>query len=121
MNVVQVKQIAKIVQETVPGCELKFLAENPELDKEGLIGDRKVKKGIDTRTYKVSFEKIKKIFPGYTCGWSVERGVRDMVEKFQSIPLTREFFKAKGFYRLQQLEYLHENKYLSDELRWLKL
>lgn len=120
-NNLQVIQIAKTVAAAVPGCEVKFLTENPELDKEGLIADRKVKSGgVDMRTYKVSFEKIKKMLPGFECEWSVERGVKEMISKFEEIGLTREIFKNRGFYRLQQLEYLHENNFLSDDLHWLR-
>jgi len=116
----QVLKIAKIIQKTVPSCELQFLSDNPELDKEGLIGDRKIKGGADTRTYKVSFGKIKKILPDFKCEWNIESGVKDMVELFDRLPLSSELFKARGFYRLQQLEDLHAGGYVSDALLWLK-
>jgi nucleoside-diphosphate-sugar epimerase len=116
----QVLEIAKIIQKVVPSCELKFLSDNPELDKEGLIRDRKIKDGGDTRTYKVSFAKIKKIMPHFKCEWNVERGVKDMVELFENLPLSSAIFKSRGFYRLQQLEDLHSGGYVSDELFWLK-
>lgn len=119
-NNLQVIDIAKIASRAVSGSEVKFLNQNPELDKEGLIGDRKIKSGVDTRTYKVSFVKIKNILPGFKCKWSVEEGVKDMINFFQELPLTPEIFKNKGFYRLQQLEYLHENNYISDDLKWRK-
>ena len=119
-NNLQVIQIAKIIQRAVPGCELRFLTENPELDKEGLIRDRKIKKGGDTRTYKVSFEKIRKTLPGFRCEWGVERGVKDMADLFKQLPFSMEIFKRRGFYRLQELEYLYEGGYLSDDLHWLK-
>lgn len=120
-NNLQVIQIAKIIQQVVPGCELKFLSENPELDKEGLIRDRKVKQGGgDTRTYKVSFEKISKTLPGFKCEWDVGHGVREMVALFEGLSFNREIFKRRGFYRLQELEYLYGNGYLSDDLFWLK-
>lgn len=120
-NNLQVIQIAKVIQNVVPGCELKFLVENPELDKEGLIRDRKVKDGGgDTRTYKVSFDKIGKTLPGFKCEWSVEQGVKDMTAIFAKLSLNKEIFKRRGFYRLQELEYLHENGYLSDDLFWQK-
>lgn len=118
-NNLQVIDIAKIIQRSIPGCELKFLNENPELDKEGLIRDRKVKGG-DTRTYKVSFEKIAHALPGFKCEWNVEKGVIDLAEKLEEIHLDLATFKNKGFYRLQQLEYLYENGYISDDLYWLK-
>jgi nucleoside-diphosphate-sugar epimerase len=118
-NNLQIIEIAKIIEKEIPGCELKFLNENPELDKEGLIRDRKVSGG-DTRTYKVSFEKIKKSLPGFKCEWSVERGVQDMAAKLEELKLSNQTFKDRGFYRLQQLEYLYENKFISDDLYWLK-
>lgn len=119
-NNLQVIDIAKTIRGIIPGCELKFLAENPELDKEGLIKDRKIKNGGDSRTYKVSFEKIQKTLPGFKCEWSIERGVNDMAALFEKTNFNMEMFKRRGFYRLQQLEYLYENGYLSDDLHWLK-
>ena len=83
-NNLQVIDIARSVQAQLPGCELKFLAQNPELDKEGLVRDRKVKQGVDTRTYRVSFEKIREVFPGFKCDWSVASGVKDMVVGFKA-------------------------------------
>lgn len=115
----QIIELAKMVQATVPGCGLKFLAENPELDAAGLIRDRKVK-GADTRTYQVSFAKIREVIPEFRCEWTVERGIGDLVTLLRKLPLTEEMFKRTGFYRLQQLEYLHSQQYLSDDLRWLK-
>jgi nucleoside-diphosphate-sugar epimerase len=120
-NNLQIIDIARIIQRVVPGCDLKFLSENPDLDKEGLIRDRKVKSaGGDSRTYQVSFEKIAEVLPGFKCEWSVERGVIEMVEVFKTLSLTHEVFKRRGFYRLQQLEYLHSNDIISDDLFWLK-
>jgi nucleoside-diphosphate-sugar epimerase len=121
-NNLQIIDIAKIIQRSISGCELKFLSENPELDKEGLIKDRKIKDGGgDTRTYKVSFDKISKALPGFEkCDWSVEKGVIDMAAKFEEVGFNKNIFKKTGFYRLQQLEFLYENGYISDDLRWLK-
>jgi len=120
-NNMQVLDIARTVQRIVPGCELKFLSENPNLDKEGLIRDRKVKQaGADTRTYKVSFEKIRRVFPGFKCEWNVERGVRELVDRLTALSLTLDLFKRREFYRLQQLEFLYQEQLLSDELRWIK-
>jgi nucleoside-diphosphate-sugar epimerase len=117
-NNLQVIDIARTVQACVPGCELKFLKENPELDKEGLVQDRKVKQGVDTRTYKVSFAKIRTVFPGFKCDWSIKDGIADMVEKFKSIHMGEAQFKNRNYYRLQKLEDLYQSRMLSDELRW---
>ncbi len=121
VNNLQVIDIARIIQKNIEGCEIKFLSENPEMDKEGLIQDRKVKGGgKDTRTYKVSFEKIHKVFPSFKCQWTVEQGVQEMIQTFKKIKFNEDLFKKRGFYRLQELEYLHTNGYLNDSLKWLK-
>lgn len=119
-NNLQVIEIARTVQRLVPGCDLKFLAENPDLDRDDLIRDRKVNQAKgDTRTYQVSFEKIAKVFPGFQCDWNVERGVKEMIERFRYAGLDRERFKSRGFYRLQQLEKLLGDGALSPDLRWI--
>ena len=119
-NNMKIIDIANIIQRLVPGSELNFLSQNPELDKEGLIKDRKVKDGAgDTRTYKVSFEKIKRSMPNFKCAWSIERGVKHMLDGFREISLDHKKFKERGFYRLQQLEFLHESGLISDEVSWL--
>jgi len=120
-NNLQIIDIAQTIQRLVPGCELKFLSEEPELDKEGLIRDRKVKQaGKDTRTYRVSFEKIKEVFPGFRTNWNVERGVKEMIDRLRGAGLDHETFKYRGFYRLQQLEHLLDQGCLSNDLFWLK-
>ncbi|MEK7089393.1 MAG: hypothetical protein AAB920_01090, partial [Patescibacteria group bacterium] len=119
-NNLRVIEIAKIVQDAVPGCKIEFLEKNLALDKEGLIRDRKVKGGVDTRTYRVSFEKIKTVFPGFKCAWPVKRGVEEMAGLLEKLFFGKDKLKQRDFYRLQKIESLHENRFLSDDLRWLK-
>jgi nucleoside-diphosphate-sugar epimerase len=119
-NNLQILDIAKVIQKTAPNIELKFLSDDPGLDQEGLIKDRKIREGADNRTYKVSFSKIRMLMPNFQCLWSVERGVKSMIEFLQEIPLTEDHFNSRGYYRLQHLEDLHAKGYLSDELFWLK-
>jgi len=83
-----------------------------------LVRDRKVQDGVDTRTYKVSFEKIKEVLKGFQCDWSVQRGIQEMIDGFQKIGLAEEQFNNINFYRLQKMEYLLKNGYLSAELFW---
>ncbi len=119
-NNLQIIDIARKIQAQVPGCELSFLKDNPQSDKEGLVQDRKVKGGVDTRTYKVSFEKIRKTLPGFKCDWPVEEGIRDLIGKLREVNLNPAQFKDRRFYRLQTIEDLYQGQYLSAELRWLK-
>ncbi len=119
-NNLQIIDIARKIQAQLPGCELAFLKDNPGSDKEGLVRDRKVKGGVDTRTYKVSFEKIRRTIPGFRCDWSVERGIEDLIKKLREVNLDQLHFKDRRFYRLQTIEDLYKGHYLSAELRWLK-
>jgi nucleoside-diphosphate-sugar epimerase len=118
-NNLQVIDIARAVQASLPGCELKFLKDNPDLDKEGLVRDRKVKGGVDNRTYKVSFAKLRRTFPGFKSGWPVRKGIEDMVESLKAINFTEVQFKNKNFYRLQKIESLYQSHQLSEDLRWV--
>lgn len=116
----QIIELAKIVSKQVPGCEVSFLNQtNTQINKE-LIRDRKIQDGVDTRNYKISFERIKKTFRGFECDWTVQSGVKEMLKKFKEIRLTKEQFENINFYRLQKLEWLIKNGYISDNLRWLK-
>lgn len=114
-----IMEIAKEVQKAIPKAELKFLHQNPGLDKKGLIGDRKVK-GSDTRTYRVSFAKIRKTLPGFRCQWTLQKGIPNLVECLQKNKLTKKIFQSRKFYRLQHLEDLIKKGKLTNDLRWQK-
>jgi nucleoside-diphosphate-sugar epimerase len=118
-NNLQILEIAKRIQKNIAGCKLEFLSESAELDKEGLVRDRKVKNGTDNRTYKVSFDKIKKMFPDFECKFTIEQGIEDMIAKLEGLALTEDQFKSRRFYRLQHLEDLYEAGRISDELAWV--
>lgn len=119
-NNLRVIDVARIVQNAVPESSIASLLDNPNLDAEGLIRDRKTKNGgEDTRTYKVSFKKIKQVFPSFECEWSVAEGIAGLVAHFKSIGLTSTQYAARKFYRLQQLEDLHEQGQLTDDLFWI--
>jgi len=119
-NNLQVIEIAKIVANTLPGCEVKFLTKDPDLDSEGLIKDRKVEGGVDVRTYKVSFKKIRETIPGFKCERTLQDGAKELVRLFKDLSLIYDIFKKRDFYRLQKLEYLFNNGFLSKDLYWLK-
>ena len=118
---IQIAAIAEIVQSHVPESEIVFLqklesnASGQELE---LVRDRKIQDGVDKRTYKVSFERIKKVLPGFQCDWTVQRAIPTMLDVFRQIGLTEEQFKSVDFYRLQHLESLLQQGHLSQELYW---
>ena len=116
-NNLKIIDIAKLIQNCLPGTNLEFLSDNPDIDEDNLIKDRKVD-GRDTRTYKVSFVKARKTLPEFKCQWSVEKGIIDMLNYFSKVDLDKNKYTNKCFYRLQQLEYLLDSKKITENLRW---
>ncbi len=95
-----VRQIAEIVADVFPGCDLTF-------------GD-----GSDNRSYKVSFDKIYSQLPGFECEWDAERGARQLRAVFEAIDMTDDIFKAAPFTRLKRLEELLRTKQLDQDFYW---
>ncbi len=108
--------VARHIQQCVPGSELHFLTAQADADKEDLVRDRKIQDGVDKRTYQVSFDKIRETLPGFECRWTVEAGIERLLEELQHHRLDEGGFKRREFYRLQQIEHLYTSGRLNDEL-----
>ena len=96
----RVRQIAEIVADVFPGCELTF-------------GD-----GSDNRSYRVSFEKINTKLPGFACEWNAERGARQLRSVFEAIDMSDSVFQSAPFTRLKRLEELLNTKQLDQDFYW---
>jgi nucleoside-diphosphate-sugar epimerase len=97
----QVREIAQIVADVYPGCELTF---GPA--------------GGDNRSYRVSFEKIHAQLPGFRCSWDARKGARQLHDVFERIGLDAAGFDARPFTRLKQLKYLCATGQLDDRFFW---
>ena len=97
----QVKEIAQIVSQTFPGCALSFGRSDG-----------------DTRSYRVSFEKIRTHLPGFRCQRDAATGAAELYSLFEKIRMTRETFEFRAFTRLKQLEYLLKTQQLNDRFFW---
>ena len=100
-NNYRVKEIAEFVAQAFPGCKLSF-------------GDS----GSDNRSYRVSFEKINTILPGFKCDWDARLGAKQLFDVFNQIDMTEEVFFSKGFTRLKQLEYLIRTQQIDKDFFW---
>jgi len=97
----RVREIAEIVSETFPGCELSF-------------GDS----GGDNRSYRVNFDKINSQLPGFKCDWTAKLGAEQLRRTFEQINMSHEVFHAKPFTRLKQLKYLISTQQIDNEFFW---
>ncbi len=97
----RVREIAQMVAEVFPGCELVFGAN-----------------GGDNRSYRVSFEKINSRLPGFRCKRNARTGAAELRELFEKVALTREVFEFRAFTRLKQLQYLLEAGQIDHQFFW---
>ncbi len=113
----QIIDIAEKVSQSIDGCSVEFLNQNPSLDKENLIKDSNIKDGVDVRTYKLSFAKIKSIL-SFKCKWTLENGINEMIAKFNKIKLSNSQFNSIEYYRLRKVKDLFNKGIISEELCW---
>lgn len=98
----QIRQIAAIVGETVPGCTIEFA--------EGA--------GPDARSYRVSFEKIARQVPAFRPRWTVREGARELYEAYRRTDLKLEDFEGPKYRRIDSLRGLLSSGRLDETMRW---
>jgi nucleoside-diphosphate-sugar epimerase len=96
----QIRDVAAIVQEVVPGCSVTYLEGG----------------GPDPRCYKVSCDKLHAHIPGFQTEWNVRRGAQELYDGFVRYGLTREMFD--GFVRLKRIQELMAGSRIDEALRW---
>ena len=97
----QIRDVAKLVAEIVPSCEIVFADEAAK----------------DIRNYLVDFSKIENRLPGYAPHWSVAEGIRELYATFVD-EMTTAMFDGADYVRLRVLQELLGRGVLDDELRW---
>ena len=100
-NNYRVRDIAEIVAAEFSGCELTF-------------GDP----SADNRSYRVAFDRIREVLPGYETDWDAPAGAAQLHRIFQSIDMDAETFRGRGHTRLKQIEHLMRTKQVDDQLYW---
>jgi nucleoside-diphosphate-sugar epimerase len=97
----QVREIAQIVADVYPGCELSF----------GQAGG-------DNRSYRVSFAKIHEKLHGFHCAWDARKGAQQLHDIYERIGIDAATFSARPFTRLKQLKYLSATGQIDDRFFW---
>lgn len=97
----RVKEIAEIVSSVFPGCELTLGTDHG-----------------DTRSYRVSFDKIRTRLPMFRCRRNALTGAKELRELFEKIGMARETFESRAFTRLRQLEHLIKTRQIDDHFFW---
>lgn len=97
----RVREIAAIVGEFFPACEITLGANS-----------------ADNRSYRVSFDKIHAGLPGFRCEWDARKGAEQLRTLFERIAMNKDTFEFRAFTRLKQLKYLIATQQIDDEFYW---
>ena len=99
---IQVRDLARAVKKAVPEAELEVLS-RPDADQ---------------RTYRTSFAKFERAFPGFRFEFTPQTGALELASALRGVGLTREQYASDAFTRLKRLGRLIEDGRLDGDLRW---
>jgi nucleoside-diphosphate-sugar epimerase len=99
---VQVRDIAEMVREAVPGSTVSFAAGA----------------GPDLRNYRVDFSKLEDTFPELKLRWSVREGVDELIGAYTKHSLSYGDFTSSRFVRLRRIRELRNAGSIDEMLRW---
>jgi len=98
-----VKNLAEAAQQAVPGSELTFTNEH----------------GSDSRTYRVSFNKILTVLRDYyKPQWDLDKGGKELVDLFKMTDFKEKDFRGSKTVRLESIRQLLNNNELDENLFW---
>jgi nucleoside-diphosphate-sugar epimerase len=72
----------------------------------------------DERTYQVSFDRMTRLLPRFTCAWDLKRGVHDLRRHFEATALDEDGYRSSAFRRVAQLRELIAAGNLDECLHW---
>lgn len=98
----QMYQLAHVVKDTVPDCEIQFAA-GAEPDK---------------RNYRVDFSKYARTFPDYALRWNVRLGAQQIYNSYRTLGLQDEVYEGPKYKRVAQIKHLLSSGHLDETLRW---
>src|SRR5689334_19372435 len=99
----RIREIAQIVKETVPGCEIAFADDA----------------GPDKRNYRADFSKIARVLPAFEPQWDARKGARQLYEAYKAVGLKLDDFEGPRYRRIDQIKRLMGSGNLGADLRWL--
>jgi nucleoside-diphosphate-sugar epimerase len=97
----RVRDIAEIVGDVFTGCKVTF-------------GEP----SADNRSYRVSFDKIAEVLPGYACAWDARRGAQQLRDVFEQIDMPADTFEFGAYTRVKQLQHLLRTRQIDDRFYW---
>jgi nucleoside-diphosphate-sugar epimerase len=99
----RIRELADIVAEVVPGCRIEYAPGG----------------GPDLRCYRVSFDKISRLVPGFRPLWTARKGARELYDAYRRIGLTAAEVEQGRYVRIREIHRLQQAGSLDSDLRWI--
>lgn len=97
----QIKEIAEIVKEVVPGCKIEFAPDASP----------------DKRCYRVDCSKIALKLHDFKPQWTARRGIEQLYEAYKKTGLTLDEFEGPKFMRIAHIKSLIDEGVIDEDLR----
>jgi len=98
----RIRDLAEIVASVVPNCALAFAPDA----------------GPDKRSYRVSFEKIKRVLPEFKPQWDARKGAEQLYAAYTATKVTLEEFEGPRYQRIGHIRKLMTEGAIDSELRF---
>lgn len=100
----RIRELADIVAQVVPGCQIEYAPGG----------------GPDLRCYRVNFDKIGRIVPGFKPQWTATLGAQELYDAYKNLGLTSADIEAGRYTRLKEIRRLQDAGTLDNDLHWIK-
>jgi nucleoside-diphosphate-sugar epimerase len=98
----QVRDLADIVGETVPGCQVEYAPGG----------------GPDPRCYRVNCDKLQQAAPEFQPQWDARKGAQELYAAMRSVGMTHDYFVSSKFMRIKRIKELIDSGQMQGALRW---
>src|SRR5580704_8841667 len=83
----RIRELADIVAEVVPGCRVEYAPGG----------------GPDLRCYRINFDKIRRLVPGFRPQWTARKGAKELYDAYRAYRLTEEDMRSGRYTRLNEI------------------
>jgi len=99
----RIRELAELVAEIVPGSRVEFASNAAPA----------------SRSYRVSFAKIRRLLPEFQPQWNGRRGVEELYRAYRQARLSFQDFEGPRYDRGRHLRQLLEDGSVDESLRWV--
>jgi nucleoside-diphosphate-sugar epimerase len=99
----RIREIAEIVKQVVPGCEIEFAADASP----------------DKRNYRVDCSKAGRLLGDWRPEWTIPRGAQELYDAYKAVSLTLDEFEGARYNRISHVQSLLAEGALDADLRWI--